>query len=396
MPRKATEMSALAVKRLAQPGLFAVGGVTGLALQVKESGARSWILRFTGRSGRRHEIGLGGYPDISLATARELARAQRQAFARGEDPIESRRAAREVGRRAASRLSFDEAAARWHALRTQEYRNPKHAAQVLTTLTTYASPVMGRKPVDEIELRDVLKVLEPIWTTKTETADRLRGRIENVLAWATAAKHRSGENPARWRGNLDALLPKPGKIAVTTHHAALPFKDLPNFMRMLAKVDGFGARALEFLILCAARSGEVRLATWSEIDLAEGVWTIPKERMKAGKEHRVPLSEPTTDLLRSTPRLAGADWIFTGARGGPLSDMSISAVTRRMGVPAVPHGFRSAFRDWAAERTSYPSEVVEMALAHTISNKVEAAYRRGDLFDKRRALMADWAIYAMK
>lgn len=395
MPRKANEMSALALKRIDRPGLFAVGGVTGLALQVKESGARSWILRFTGQLGRRHEYGLGGYPDISLAAARELARAQREAIARGEDPIATRRAAQEARRSAASRLTFDEAAARWHALRAQEYRNPKHATQVLTTLTTYASPAIGRKPIDQIDLQDVLRVLEPIWTTKTETADRLRGRIENVLAWATAAKHRTGENPARWRGNLDTLLPRPSRISAAKHHAALPFKDVPAFMRSLVKVDGAGARALQLLILCAARSGEVRLATWSEFDFDESVWIIPKERMKAGKEHRVPLSRAALELLANLPRQEAVQLIFAGARGGPLSDMTISAVTRRMAVPAVPHGFRSAFRDWAAERTSYPSEVVEMALAHTISNKVEAAYRRGDLFEKRRSLMDDWATFIL-
>lgn len=395
MPRKASELTALAVKRLTKPGLFAVGGVTGLALQVKESGARSWILRATGSSGRRHEIGLGGYPDISLAAARDIARSHREALTRGEDLIGAKRAAREFKRQVDARLTFEQAAKRWHAVRSQEYRNPKHAAQVLTTISTYANPLIGSKPVDQIEVQDILTVLEPIWTTKTETADRLRGRLENVLAWATAAKHRSGENPARWRGNLDALLPKPGKIAASVHHAALPFDDVPAFMRDLQRVDGAGARALEYLILCAARSGEVRLATWSEVDVDAGHWVVPKERMKAGREHRVPLSRPAVHLLEKLPRFAGSDWIFTGARGGPLSDMTISAVTRRMGVQAVPHGFRSAFRDWAAERTSYPSEVAEMALAHTISSKVEAAYRRGDLFEKRRGLMSDWADFAM-
>ena len=248
----------------------------------------------------------------------------------------------------------------------------------------------------DVTLEDVLSVLGPIWTSKTETADRLRGRIENVLAWATAARLRDGENPARWRGNLDALLPKPGKIATTAHHAALPFAEVPAFLARLASVDGAGARALEFLILTAARSGEVRLAVWSEFDLKAGLWVVPKERMKAGREHRVPLSPSALEILSKLPRVDGTDYVFVGPRGGPLSDMTISAVTRRMGVAAVPHGFRSAFRDWAAERTSYPTEVAEMALAHTISNKVEAAYRRGDLFDKRRDLMNDWASFATR
>jgi integrase len=376
---------------LDQPGLFAVGGVTGLALHVHPGGARSWILRIT-VSGRRREIGLGGFPDISLATARELARQAREKVARGENPIAERRAMREMHRRASSRLTFDEAARRWHAVRA--HRNAKHASQVLSTLATYASPVLGKKAVDEIDLRDILAVLEPIWTTKTETADRLRGRMENVLAWATAAKHRSGENPARWRGNLDALLPKPGKIAIPKHHAALAFDDVPAIIQRLASVDGMGARALEFLILTAARSGEVRLAVWTEVDLGNRMWVVPGVRMKAGREHRVPLSEAALSVLARLPRFAGSDLIFVGPRGGAISDMTVSAVTRRMDVPAVPHGFRSAFRDWAAERTSYPAELAEMALAHTISNKVEAAYRRGDLFEKRRALMDDWGRFA--
>jgi integrase len=211
------------------------------------------------------------------------------------------------------------------------------------------------------------------------------------LAWATAAKYRTGDNPARWRGNLDALLPKPGKITAVKHHAALPFGDVPDFMTRLRGAEGIGARALEFLILTAARSGEVRLASWGEIDLASLTWTVPSDRMKAGREHRVPLSSAAVHLLEQQLQLAENDLVFPGSRGGPISDMTISAVTRRMEVPAVPHGFRSAFRDWAAETTSYSSEVVEMALAHAIGNKVEAAYRRSDLFAKRRALMEDWA-----
>jgi integrase len=392
MPLKAYELSALAVKRLMRPGLFAVGGVTGLALQVQSTGARSWILRITTNGGRR-EIGLGGYPDVSLSLARDLARQMREEIARGTDPVSERRNRRREAQRAASRVTFEEASVRWHQVRSQEYRNPKHAAQVLTTLKTYAFPFIGRKPVADVGIEDILSVVKPIWTTKTETADRLRGRIENVLSWATAAKLRDGENPARWRGNLDALLPKPSKIAASTHHAALPFVEVPAFLNRLADVDGIGARALEFLILTAARSGEVRLAVWSEFDLPSRLWTIPKERMKAGREHRVPLSQPALAVLSELPRFEGSNSVFVGPRGGPISDMTISAVTRRMAVAAVPHGFRSAFRDWAAERTSYSAEVAEMALAHTIANKVEAAYRRGDLFDKRRALMDDWASF---
>lgn len=393
MPRKAQEMSALAVKKLVQPGLFAVGGVTGLSLQVSSAGAKSWILRITTDGSRRRELGLGGYPDVSLALARDLAREMREGLLRGEDPIARKRASRREKQLAADRMTFDEAAKRWHAMRAQEYRNPKHAAQVLSTISTYASPLIGDKAVADIDLKDVLAVLEPIWIAKTETADRLRGRIENVLAWATAARHRSGENPARWRGNLDALLPKPGKIAKVTHHATLPFGDVPAFFQKLSAVDGVGARALELLILTAARSGEIRLAHWEEFDFASGLWVIPSSRMKAFREHRVPLSRSALQLLEKAPHLAGSPFVFAGARGGPISDMTISAVTRRMGVKAVPHGFRSAFRDWAAERTSYPNEVAEMALAHVVSNKVEAAYRRGDLLERRSALMNDWAAF---
>jgi integrase len=290
-------------------------------------------------------------------------------------------------------MTFDKAAQHWHAIRAKEYRNAKHAAQVLSTLATYASPFIGNKPVEEVTQSDVLAVLEPIWATKTETADRLRGRIESVLSWATVAKHRTGDNPARWRGNLDALLPKPGKIATVKHHAALPFEQMPAFMAKLKQVEGAGARALEFLILTAARSGEVRLAEWHEVNTAGQIWLIPKERMKAGREHRVPLTEEALLVLENLPRFADSPHMFVGPRGGPISDMTMSAVTRRMGIAAVPHGFRSAFRDWAAERTSYPNEVAEMALAHVIKNKVEAAYRRGDLFEKRRDLMRDWAAF---
>jgi integrase len=395
MPKKATELSAIAVKRLVSPGLYSVGGVTGLALQVSSTGARSWILRMTTMVGRRQELGLGGYPDVSLATARELARSMRARLLRGEDPLADRKVQRAALRASMQRTTFSQAARRWHAVKLPEYRNSKHAAQVLSTIETYANPLIGSKAVADVSTHDVLAVLEPIWTTKTETADRLRGRIENVLSWAAAAGERSGENPARWRGNLDALLPKPGKITAVRHHTALPFKDVPGFMAALVDQEGVGARALEFLILTAARSGEVRFSTWAEVDEAEGRWILPKERMKAGREHRVPLCPTTIILLGQLPKFEGADWLFPGPRGRPISDMTMAAVLRRMGADAVPHGFRSAFRDWAAECTSYPGEVVEMALAHAIKNKVEAAYRRGDLFEKRRELMTDWAKFAM-
>jgi len=391
MPKKAEELGALDVKRLTKPGLHPVGGVAGLQLQVKDTGARSWILRVKVGAARRH-IGLGGYPDFTLAMARDKARVAREQIERGTDPVAARKEAREALRQAtAKNITFDEAASRWHRSKKAEYRNGKHAKQVLSTLTTYASPVIGKLPVDAVTLRHVLDVLEPLWTTKTETAARLRGRIENVLSWATVSGHRSGENPARWRGNLDALLPKPGKVARVEHYRALAVDAIPHFLKDLRAVDGMGARALEFLLLTATRSGEVRGATWAEIDLEARVWTIPAERMKAQREHRVPLSTPAIEILRALSRFEGSNFVFPAVRGGPLSDMTLSAVLRRMQVGAVPHGLRSSFRDWAAERTSFPHEVVEMALAHTIKNKVEAAYRRGDLFEKRRELMGSWA-----
>jgi integrase len=247
--------------------------------------------------------------------------------------------------------------------------------------------------VKHVGLPHILTILEPIWKTKTETGTRLRGRLEQVLDWATARGYRDGPNPARWRGHLDKLLARPAKIAKVKHRAALPFTEIGAFMQQLRAADGMGARELEFAILTAARSGEARGATWLEIDLNAKIWTIPAARMKGNREHRVPLSSAVVTLLMALPRIGGNDLVFPAPRGGRLSDMTLSAVLRRMKVPAVPHGFRSTFRDWAAERTGYPRDAAEMALAHTIGDKVEAAYRRGDLFEKRRRMMADWATF---
>ncbi|TXR47478.1 tyrosine-type recombinase/integrase [Phyllobacterium endophyticum] len=390
MPRKAQELGPLHIKRLVKPGIHFVGGVNGLQLQVKETGARSWLLRVQIGDKRRH-IGLGGYPDVTLAQARERAREAHDKIRKGIDPVEERRSLRLALNAASSVITFEEAATRWHKSKKQEYRNHKHADQVLSTLVAYAVPIIGKMRVNEIGVDNIYNVLDPIWTTKTETATRLRGRIENVLAWATVSGHRKGENPARWKGNLDALMPKPGKVSKVVHHKALPIDDLPEFMKALRVTEGMGSLALEFSILTATRSGEVRGATWDEIDLDAKLWTIPAERMKAGKEHRVPLSKAAIRLLEKVPRFQNVSFVFSAARGGKISDMTISAVLRRMKVAAVPHGFRSTFRDWCSERTAYPNDVAEMALAHTIGNKVEAAYRRGDLFDKRVHMMDDWA-----
>lgn len=391
MAPKAAELSPLAVNRLKEPGLYFVGGVAGLALQVLPTGGRTWILRAT-VGGRRRDMGLGGFPDVTLAGAREAARNARELIREGVDPIERAKAARKALQAASAKgLSFQEAAEAFIASQEVAWRNAKHKAQWTSTLTTYAYPVIGSLAVADIELAHISKVLEPIWITKTETASRLRGRIEQVLDWATARGYRTGLNPARWRGYLDKLFPRPSKVAKPVHHRALSIQDMGTFMSDLRSAEGMGARALTFTILTAARSGEARGAIWSEIDMARGIWTIPASRMKAGREHRVPLSRPALALLEALPRVAGSDFVFQAPRGGQLSDMTLSAVMRRMKAPAVPHGFRSTFRDWAAEYTGYPSEVVEMALAHTVGNKVEAAYRRGDLFEKRRRLAEDWA-----
>jgi len=391
MPKKARELAPIEVQRLTKPGMHTVGGVTGLYLQVLPSGARSWVLRVT-VAGKRRDMGLGGFPDVTLAQAREKAREARATIEKGIDPIAQRVAARSA--LAASRgaaVTFEEAARQFITAKSAEWSNAKHGQQWTNTLEAYAFPVVGKLACADIALPHVLKILEPIWTTKTETASRLRGRIESVLDWATVRGFRKGENPARWKGHLDKILPAPGKVAKVEHHEAVTLDDLGAFVRDLRQRDGIAARALEFLILTAARSGEVRGAVWPEIDMAGRVWTIPPERMKAAKEHRVPLSDTAVRLLESLPRFAGNDLVFPSPRGLVLSDMTLTAVMRRMEREEVPHGFRSTFRDWAAERTNYPREVAEMALAHTIGDKVEAAYRRGDLFEKRARMMGEWA-----
>lgn len=392
MPKLADELGALQVsKRAGVPGLHFVGGVHGLALQVTGGGAKSWILRVP-IGGKRREMGLGPYPEVTLAKAREKAREARELIRSGVDPIQRQReAASALRAEAAAALTFDDCAASYIKAHEAGWRNVKHAQQWRNTLNTYASPVFGSLLVRDVALPHVMAALEPIWTTKNETASRLRSRIELVLDWATARGMRDGLNPARWRGHLDKLLPKPSKVKKPEHHAALPVGKVGAFMVELRKVEGMGARALEFTILSAARSGEVRGAKWSEIDLRAKVWTIPAERMKAGKEHRVPLSAQALALLKALPRIDAAELVFPSPKGAALSDMTLTAVTRRLKVNAVPHGFRSTFRDWVAERTHYPREVAEMALAHTIGDKVEAAYRRGDLFEKRRHLMTEWA-----
>lgn len=393
MPRKAKELSSLEVRRLNRPGRWSVGGVDGLGLQVTKSGAQSWVLRF--RIGaRQREMGLGSFPTVSLAGAREKARQLRSIVGDGGDPIaiiEARESAALAERQ--TQKTFSEVAERYIAQHERSWKNAKHQAQWAATLRTYAEPSIGKLLVKDIRAAHVIGVLEPIWTTKTETATRVRSRIELVLDYATARGYREGLNPARWKGNLDAALPNASKVAPVRHHVAVAVKDAPSFMKRLRAQQGMGARALEFVMLTAARSGEVRGATWSEVDLEAGLWTVPASRMKSGREHRVPLSKEATGLLGALPGdHLPDDYLFPGMRG-PLSDMSLTAVLRRMKVAATAHGFRSTFRDWVSEHTEYSGEVAEMALSHVIGDKVEAAYRRGDLLEKRVALMTDWASF---
>jgi integrase len=317
----------------------------------------------------------------------------------GIDPIEARRA--KHGQRkleAAKGMTFDACAAAYLDAHSDSWRNAKHRDQWRNTLSSYASPVFGSLPVQSVDVSLMMKALEPIWKTKSETASRVRGRIEAVLDWATVRGYRTGDNPARWRGHLDKLLPARAKIQKVQHHPALPYDELADFMTTLQGEDGMAPRALEFLILTAARTGEIIGTRWDEVDLEEKIWTVPGERMKAGREHRVPLSRAALLVLNQMHEIRERDFVFPGGKKGkPLSNMAMLAVLHRMGRDDITaHGFRSTFRDWAAERTNFPREVVEMALAHTIENKVEAAYRRGDLFEKRRQLMEAWARFVKR
>ncbi len=393
MTRKAKDLSALEVNRLKLPGNHAVGGVAGLYLYVNETGARSWILRFMVGDKRRH-MGLGGFPDVPLAQAREKARQAREAIARGIDPIAERQAKKSalVAKQSLEK-TFHQAVHSYLEVHGDTWKNSKHRAQWKSTLETYADPVMGHLLLRDIGQEQILQVLEPIWKLKNETASRVRGRIESVLDWATARKYRTGENPARWKGHLNKLLAAPSKVKAVKHHRAVPVAEIQRFVTELRMRDGTAARALEFAILCAARSGEVRGATWSEISSDVKLWTVPAERMKAGKEHRVPLSDAALSALGHRGEKSGVDLIFPALMGKPLSDMAMTAVMRRMEVDAVPHGFRSTFRDWVGEKTNFPRELAEQALAHVLESKVEAAYRRGDGLEKRRAMMTAWAVF---
>ena len=393
MPKVAKELSALEVKRLTKVGLHAVGGVAGLYLQVSSPSARSWILR-TSVAERRRDIGLGSYPEVGLAEARDRAKEHKSAIRKGVDPIAVIRANKSAIKAERARaIKFQELAERFIKSHSPGWKNPKHRDQWTNTLVSYAYPVLGNMVVADIDTPSVMKVLQPIWHTKTETAKRLRGRIEMVLDAATTQGLREGPNPARWKGHLALALPKPSKIAVVQHQKSLPVDEIPGFWRSLVGAEGQGALALRFLLLTCARSGEVRGATWEEIDLESKVWTVPAPRMKAGKEHRVWLSPAAVNILKALPK--DGDLVFGGAKGKPLSDMTLSAVMRRMKLEAVPHGLRSSFRTWAAERTNFPREVCEQCLAHSTGNDVELAYQRSDLFDKRKQVMTAWADFVI-
>jgi integrase len=391
---KLSAMKVAALVRGARPGLTGDGG--GLYLRISRAGGTaSWVFRYRIR-GKLRDAGLGSVETWSLAEARERARKLRQLRGDGLDPIEVRKSTRlEERLEAAKVMTFEQCAERYIAAHRAGWRNEKHRQQWGNTLATYVSPVFGALPVAAVDVGLVMRALEPIWTEKPETAGRVRGRIESVLDWAKARGYRQGENPARWRGHLENLLPKKSKISRVAHHAALPYPELPEFMAELRQQDGVSSRALEFAILTAARTGEVIGARWSEIDLEARLWTVPASRMKAGKEHRVPLSDAALAILKDMHAIRqAAAFVFPGVRAGrTLSNMSLIAVLRRMGRAMTAHGFRSSFRDWAAERTGFPAEVAEMALAHVVGDKVEAAYRRGAMLDKRRQLAEAWARY---
>ena len=396
------KLSALTVQRAKVPGYYGDGG--GLWLQISKLGGKSWVFRFT-RHGKPREMGLGPVHTISLIEARAKALEQRKIVADGRDPIEERKAEQLRAQITSEKAkTFEECATAYIKANQAGWKNDKHIQQWENTLATYAFPIIGKLPVAAIDTNLVLKVLQQevskgestvqLWHGKTETASRLRGRIESILDWAAFRGYRQGENPSRWKGHLQHELPARSKVQKIEHHAALPYRDLAEFMTELRKRDGMSARALEFAILTAARSGEVRGATWDEIDFQTRIWTVPAERMKAGREHRVPLADETIKLLATLPRLAGCEYVFPAPRRGQLSDMSLTAVLRRMGQSGLTqHGFRSTFRDWAGETTAYPREVCEHALAHKLADGAEAAYQRGDLLTKRALLMTDWAKY---
>ena len=399
----AEKIAALFVKHINRPGKYGDGG--NLYLQVRKSTrkiasdavTKSWLFRYS-RFGKEVWMGLGPYPDISLSEARQLATRERKKILQGVDPLTDKRA-RKIAARVAhdNMLTFAECAELYVESQVPGWSNPKHIEQWRNTLKNLAGPVIGHLSVDQIDTALVMRCLEPIWATKTETASRLRGRIEAVLDWAAVRGYRKGDNPARWRGHLDKLLPRPSQVARVKHHPALSYTEVGAFMQDLRDGAGIASRALEFTILTAARTNEVIQASWSEFDLDRRTWVVPAGRMKSKREHRVPLSDAAVMVLTAA-RGHSKRYVFPGhKRGSHLSNMAMMQVLKRLDRTGITvHGFRSTFRDWCAESTNYPSDVAEMALAHALRDKTEAAYRRGDLFEKRARLMADWANYCSK
>jgi integrase len=383
------KLAATKVTRTTKPGRYGDGA--GLWLQVAKAGTKSWIFQFTS-NGKERQLGLGSLTTVSLADARKKAQAARELVAAGVDPIAAKQAKRlEASVEQAKRITFQEAAEGYMASHGPSWRNEKHRDQWASTLKTYAYPTIGNLSLPDIDTPLILKILKPIWNEKPETAGRVRGRIENILDAAKAEGNRSGDNPARWKGHLDHLLPALTKIKDVKHHAAMPYAEMAAFVAKLAKRDGITARALEVLILTASRTGALIGMREEEVDFAEKIWTVPAARMKTGKEHLVPLCDRAVKILSDIPREKGNPHFFAGTRrGAHISNMSMLALMRRMAPAFVPHGFRSTFTDWAHETTPTPHHVVEMALAHSIQSKTERAYRRGTLFDKRRQLMIDW------
>jgi integrase len=410
MPKKSRELSATEVKRLTHGisaegneynALHPVGGVAGLLLQVKPSGAKSWIYR-TQVAGKRRNIGLGGFPDVTLSQARDKARETRDKIKEGIDPVEHSKAVKR-GLRAAqmATITFADAMGKYIAMKSKEFQNPRQEQQWTNSLTTYAVPHIGKVPVREIDLHHIKAVLDPIWEEKTETANRVRARMENILGWCAVHGYRSAENPAKWQGYLDEVYPSPEKIKKKAHFTALPVEQMPDFMKALQKRTGTAARALEFLILTASRTNEVigdkRIGkpgvTWQEIDLDKKVWTVPADRMKTKKQHKVPLTDAAIDLLKGIEQGKPDQLVFPGPKGDVPSNNFLTALLKRMEQPVTSHGFRSTFKDWTREHTAYLDEVSELALAHVNSDATRAAYARSELLDKRRLLMADWERY---
>ena len=397
MARQIHRLSPAKVKN-AKPGMHADGGGLYLQAAIGTGGtiSKSWIFRFAA-NGRERHMGLGSLQTVSLAEARQRAADARKLREQGIDPIKARDESRTAAaaRGAKQTMTFDACRDAYIAAHRAGWRNMKHAAQWPNTLATYVSPVFGKVAVRDIDYGLIMQALEPIWTKKPETASRIRGRIESILDWAKVRGFRDGDNPARWRGHLDQLLPRRSKVRKVEHHAALPYDELPAFVKRLRDQDGVASRALEWTILTAARTGETVGATTDEINAREKAWNLPGERMKSGREHRVPLSDRALAIIAElAPLREGGRFVFPATTGRGLSNMAMLMLLERMGRADITvHGFRSTFRDWAAERTNFPNEVVEMALAHVVGDKVEAAYRRGDLFDKRRRLMDAWAEY---